>query len=141
MLNSIAKKRNLIECYAQGERNFEGLDLKGLDLSKVDLSNAILRNTNLVFTNLWEANLCNADLSGANLSDADLCGASLLDANLSNANITRTNFSYAGQAIARPIPREAPVIRAVFPRTFIKSPVLRSHNFYTDASFLAYAAS
>jgi uncharacterized protein YjbI with pentapeptide repeats len=52
MLNHVASKRNLVERYSQGERNFTGLDLEGVDLTKINLSNAILKNANLVSENV-----------------------------------------------------------------------------------------
>jgi len=55
----------LLDKYANGERDFSGANLSGVDL--------------------YNANLIGANLSGANLSGADLYNANLIGANLSGA--------------------------------------------------------
>ena len=96
------KREELIALYAEGQRDFAGVnlrwlnlrhaDLSGADLSDADLYNAKLRWADLTGAYLIGANLTNADLVGADLSKADLrevnlSGANLVDANLSGASL------------------------------------------------------
>jgi 2-iminobutanoate/2-iminopropanoate deaminase len=93
----------LLEQYAEGERNFEESDLshedlKGADLSEInfcyaDLSNADLSRASLKDAKLIRINLSNADLSWADLRGADLSGANLENANLSKASLDQANLT------------------------------------------------
>lgn len=92
----------LIAAYAQGERNFQNLDLTGIDCQAQEFNQANFQGSNLSqanfrLTDLQGANFQNANLQGANLSMADLhscnfCGANLTQANLSGAD--RRNARY-----------------------------------------------
>jgi uncharacterized protein YjbI with pentapeptide repeats len=74
--------------YANGQRDFSGLDLTNADLSGANLS-----GINLINANLTRANLRGANLSDANLSSAELDQTELGDANLRHANLTLTRLS------------------------------------------------
>ena len=82
----------LLNQYAEGERDFRGLNLSyqilsGVDLSGADLSGAKLDRTVLERANLTKVNLSKADLTGANLRRAELILANLRGANLQEANL------------------------------------------------------
>jgi uncharacterized protein YjbI with pentapeptide repeats len=84
--------------YAQGERDFEKIDLEGanlqeLDLGGVNFTQANLKHANLVGCNLQEACLNKADLYGAKLFEADLDKASLIATNLEKANLTNASLN------------------------------------------------
>jgi uncharacterized protein YjbI with pentapeptide repeats len=84
--------------YAQGERNFEKINLEGANLQEINLSGvnftqANLKHTNLVGCNLQEACLNKADLYGAKLFEADLDKASLIATNLEKANLTNASLN------------------------------------------------
>ncbi|MBD2246038.1 pentapeptide repeat-containing protein [Nostoc sp. FACHB-888] len=90
----------LLEQYAAGVLNFNGVDLaeanlSGAKLSGVNLSNANLSIVNLSGANLSEANLSNAKLNVARLSGANLCSAILNNASLNVANLIRADLSRA----------------------------------------------
>lgn len=72
--------KQLLDRYAEGDRNFGMADLIMADLSR---------------SNLFEADLSGANLSRANLSVANLSGANLSMANLSMANLNEANLSGA----------------------------------------------
>ncbi|MEL4894306.1 pentapeptide repeat-containing protein [Crocosphaera sp. Alani8] len=96
---------DLNQKYEEGQRNFQGLqlrrgDLRGLNLSYtdfrgVDLSYANLRDVDFTGADLREAYLNEADLTGVNLTGANLEGASLIKVYLIKANCYQTNFSKA----------------------------------------------
>lgn len=87
---------------ANGERDFEGINLIGANLShliliNMDLDKALLVNADLQGSDLYDslmrdAYLMKANLQGANLSHVDLQGADLRQANLTNANLTNANL-------------------------------------------------
>ncbi|MBG1265313.1 pentapeptide repeat-containing protein [Nostoc sp. WHI] len=90
----------LLEQYAAGVLDFNGIDLaeanlSGVKLSGVNLSNANLSIVNLSGANLSEANLSNAKLNVARLSGANLCSAILNNASLNVANLIRADLSRA----------------------------------------------
>ena len=90
----------LLEQYAAGVLNFNGVDLaeanlSGAKLSGVNLSDANLSIVNLSGANLSEANLSNAKLNVARLSGANLCSAILNNASLNVANLIRADLSRA----------------------------------------------
>ncbi len=115
----------LLQRYADGERDFNGVDLreaslftsdgsdpilkdaifKGanlsqavgyhIDFSGADLSNACLEGTNIKYANLRRANLSGANLKGTNLAETDLSCADLRNADLSGANISNANLTDA----------------------------------------------
>ncbi len=80
----------LLNRYAIGERNFQGIDLSDANLEKVNLSKANLIQANLSHCNLRNAKLNQTKLIAADLSYADLSGASLRNAKLIGANLTGT---------------------------------------------------
>ena len=57
----------LLQRYAEGERDFQGANLSGADL----------QGANLSFANLSNANLSDANLQGAWLQRTTLCGATI----------------------------------------------------------------
>ena len=75
----------LLERYANGDRNFVGAYLRRADLREANLSGG----------NLSGADLSGADLSRADLSRADLLVANLREANLSGANLSGADLSRA----------------------------------------------
>ncbi len=90
----------LLEQYAAGVLNFNGVDLaeanlSGAKLTGVNLSNANLSIVNLSGANLSEANLSNAKLNVARLSGANLCSAILNNASLNVANLIRADLNRA----------------------------------------------
>ncbi|OCQ96622.1 DNA/RNA helicase [Oscillatoriales cyanobacterium USR001] len=102
---SVTDTGEILRRYANGDRNFQGINLAGVELVGVNLQNA-----NLIGANLREADLRNAKLDGvrlviANLSDADLSGVSLRkaklvgailnDVQLNNADLSRADLSDA----------------------------------------------
>ena len=114
--------KELLQRYADGERDFSGVDLreasirgkrgsdpilkdaifKGGDLSQAqgyhidfsgtDFSNACLEGTNIKYANLRRANLSGANLKSNNLAETDLSCADLSGANISNSNLTDANL-------------------------------------------------
>lgn len=103
--NQALNAAQLIAAYAQGERDFQNLDLTGIDcqaqeLNQANFQGSNLRQANFRLTDLQGANFQNANLQGANLSMADIhscnfCGADLTQANLSGAD--RRNARYDDQ--------------------------------------------
>ncbi|AFZ27756.1 putative low-complexity protein [Cylindrospermum stagnale PCC 7417] len=99
----------LLERYADGERNFAGIKLAhyglyGFRRSKygrqLDLDGVVLRDINLRGAYLHEVYLIGADLTGADLGgiclqSCDLTGAIIRDANLFAANVTHSSFDKA----------------------------------------------
>ena len=90
----------LLEQYAAGVLNFNGVDLaeanlSGAKLSGVNLSDANLSIVNLSGANLSEANLSNTKLNVARLSGANLCSAILNNASLNVANLIRADLARA----------------------------------------------
>ncbi|MGK7944277.1 MAG: pentapeptide repeat-containing protein, partial [Microcystaceae cyanobacterium] len=82
----------ILQRYAVGERNFQGIDLKSANLARVKLSKANLIKANLSYANLQKADLTYSKLIAADLSYADLSGANLRYAKLIGANLTGTIF-------------------------------------------------
>ncbi|OYD91940.1 hypothetical protein CDG76_25180 [Nostoc sp. 'Peltigera membranacea cyanobiont' 210A] len=100
-------RKELIQRYAAGERDFREVDLSGAvwdkwenpigapDLSGINLSRAKLRKSRLVGINFSDAKFIHADLIDAKLSCANLSRADLSSANLINADLIRANLSCA----------------------------------------------
>ena len=98
--------------YADGERDFTGIDLRNIHrcsgmLNEINLCRANLQGNYMCGSMLFQANLSganmegtdlsnsyiiNANLSGANLKEAKLRNADLTEANLSGANLTRADL-------------------------------------------------
>jgi hypothetical protein len=100
----------VLKQYAEGNRNFQNLDLSEADLQGVNLtladfqlaqftwanlSNASLGHVNLTGAKLRHTNLTNANLQGANLQGSDFQGANLQGANLSWAELRGANLTGA----------------------------------------------
>jgi uncharacterized protein YjbI with pentapeptide repeats len=94
----------LLERYADGERNFAGIELiqsEGVSLDNViDLEGAVLRDINLRGAYLRQACLIEADLTGADLFGAylelaELDRAIIRDANLFSANLSWCHLTQA----------------------------------------------
>ncbi|MEQ8540779.1 MAG: pentapeptide repeat-containing protein [Coleofasciculus sp. D1-CHI-01] len=95
----------LLQRYAAGQRDFQGVnlsdevlswaDLTGANLSGANLSGVILNWANLSQVKLRCANLSNSDLNWANLERADLQGANLSGAEVSAANLNGADWSGA----------------------------------------------
>ncbi|MEH2171113.1 MAG: pentapeptide repeat-containing protein [Nostoc sp.] len=88
----------LLARYADGERNFAGIELiqsEGVPLdSSINLEGAILRDINLRGAYLRQADLCRADLTGADLFGVSLEGAWLKCAIVRDANLYSANLSW-----------------------------------------------
>jgi len=99
--------KELLERYADGERDFEGVNLSGVimknsDLTGINLKGAILSQSNLEKVTLNDANLnqCSfrearlstVDFWDADLSEADFSGAYLYRVIFARANLKKTNF-------------------------------------------------
>ncbi|AUB41447.1 putative protein YjbI, containings pentapeptide repeats [Nostoc flagelliforme CCNUN1] len=82
----------LLEQYAAGVLNFNGVDLSEANLSGAKLSGVNLSDANLSIVNLSGANLSEANLSNAKLNVARLSGANLSSAILNNASLNVTNL-------------------------------------------------
>ncbi len=90
----------LLERYAAGERDFEGVNLNGANLmgsnlSGADFSEANLIGANLIGANFQGAHLADAKLQHASLQDANLIGANFQGAHLEDAKLHGTNFQGA----------------------------------------------
>ena len=99
----------LLERYADGERNFAGIKLADYGLygfrrskygRKLDLDGVVLRDINLRGADLRNVYLIGADLTGADLGgiflrECYLEQARICDANLFAANVRRSSFNKA----------------------------------------------
>ena len=109
------KAEELLEKYAEGERDFEEEEILGCDFSNAQLSDASLSGASwYVFTqyerikgqpNFSGANLENArcvqtDLAGSNLAEANLTKADLTEASIDSANLHNANLQEANLAKA-----------------------------------------
>ena len=86
----------------EGERNFDGADLRGLRLSQsilasfgLDLSGTSFKQADLSKAKLIGVSLSKANMSGANLSRTFLTGADLSSSNMAGANLTWAELSEA----------------------------------------------
>lgn len=93
--SATAKKQQLLQRYANGDRYFGEIDLYQEDLTAVDLMGSEFPKANLWGANLIRANLRNVDFRQANLSQANLHLADLRGANLTGANLRRSNLAGA----------------------------------------------
>ncbi len=104
-LSSVKTAADLLQQYAQGERNFAGVVLNECTLSGAKLPHIILKQASLKVVNLSTANLSHSNLqqatlnvsrlSGANLSQAQLQYAQLNVANLIRAVLVGADLSHA----------------------------------------------
>ena len=79
-LGCTTRTAELLERYANGERDFSGADFSGADFTDADLT---------------DANFTDADLTDAKLTDAKLAGAKLTDAKLAGARLSGDAAVYA----------------------------------------------
>jgi uncharacterized protein YjbI with pentapeptide repeats len=96
----LLKRFELVKRYAEGDRDFTGINLNEANLSRINLSQSILRRASLFITNISGANLSESDLSFANLnvarlSSTNLSRAILNGASLNVANLVRADLSEA----------------------------------------------
>ena len=96
----LLKRFELVKRYAEGDRDFTGINLNEANLSRINLSQSILRRASLFITNISGANLSESDLSFANLnvarlSSTNLSRAILNGAALNVANLVRADLSEA----------------------------------------------
>lgn len=96
-LQSLKRVRDFLQQYAEGEREFQGIDLteqvlRDVDLREADLSEAKFHRAVLEKANLKGANLSRADFREANLAGANLTGAELVWANLHKVNLRGANL-------------------------------------------------
>ena len=89
---NLMQVEEFLKKYAQGSRDFKGVNLSEANLSGVNLSGANLSEANLSIANLSGANLSQANLSEAKLNVAKLSGANLTNANLSGAILNVANL-------------------------------------------------
>ncbi len=82
----------LLEQYAAGIRDFNGVELSEVNLSGAKLSGVNFSHANLSVVNLSGANLTVSNLSYAKLNVARLSGANLEGANLNNASLNVANL-------------------------------------------------
>lgn len=85
----------LLQRYAAGQRDFQGVNLSGEILSWADLTGANLSEANLSGVILNWSNLSHVKLRGANLSDCDLNWTNLEQADLQGANLRGAEVSAA----------------------------------------------
>lgn len=119
-------RKDLLERYAAGERDFGGIVLSEANLSRINLSDANLSQAVLSIANLSGANLSGANLSFAKMNVTRLSGANLVRANLQGtilnvANTIRANLSGADL-------RDAALIRAEMIRANLTSARLSQAN-------------
>ena len=97
------EKKEFIERYQAGERDFSGVDLTGIELtgfknrnnytfSDINLNGANLTKAKLEFVNFTNANLENANLAEAEITCCDFNSANFCNANLANVIIFFSNF-------------------------------------------------
>ncbi|WP_413162395.1 Rid family detoxifying hydrolase [Capilliphycus salinus ALCB114379] len=94
--------KELLEKYAQGERDFQGVELKGVNLNGANLSEINLKDADLTGAKLDGVNLTYAVLKNANLSASDLDKAKLMNANLESANLSQAylrNTDFTGACL------------------------------------------
>jgi uncharacterized protein YjbI with pentapeptide repeats len=91
----IMNVKELLERYANGERNFQGANFQGADLQGANLKGANLEGANLEGAYLEYADLEGANLEGANLKNAHLRYADLEGAKLEGANLEGAYLRYA----------------------------------------------
>lgn len=88
----LLKRFELVKRYAEGDRDFTGINLNEANLSRINLSQSILRRASLFVTNISGANLSESDLSEANLNVARLSSTNLSRAILNGATLNVANL-------------------------------------------------
>ena len=154
----------LLRRYADGERDFEGLDLRSVDLcnailSGINLRNSYIQESGLIYTNLSSANLEGIDLRDVVLENANLSAVNAIDANLSEVNLMSANLSdanFSGACLSNVRLLYANLSRSIFRNTnmdevdfdganlvnadFRDSKDADIDDIYIFASYLRYAA-
>ena len=94
-------KKEFLERYQAGQRDFSGIDLTGIELtdfknnykfSDINLNGANLTNAKLEFVNFTNVNLANANLAEAEIACCDFNYANFSNANLTDVIIDLSNF-------------------------------------------------
>lgn len=91
----IANPYQVLRTYAQGIRNFSGIDLRKTPMTGVSLREIILNGSNLSKIDLSKANLSHSSLIRVNLNLANLNQAILTQVNLTSSFLTKANFQEA----------------------------------------------
>lgn len=86
-------KDEFLAAYAEGQRDFNGADLRGVRLWRADLRGVNLWDANLADAKLCGVNLIGSILTGVNLTNANLIAVNLKDARMYGANLTGTKLS------------------------------------------------
>lgn len=81
--------------YADGERNFSGVDLSGAMVTGSVSDEDFFVAIDLRGIDFSRANLSGADLSGANFTEANFSGANLKRCWMYKCDLTRANFTQA----------------------------------------------
>jgi len=92
---SIAKPYEILKKYAQGVKDFSGIDIRKAPMMGVSLRGVVLDGSNLSQIDLSKANLTQSSLIRVNLNLADLNQAILTEVNLSNSFLTQVNLHEA----------------------------------------------
>jgi uncharacterized protein YjbI with pentapeptide repeats len=85
----------LLERYADGERDFAGITLKSVDLQEAILIDINFCGADLSYSNFDDADLSNANLSNAKLDSTKFNGATLEGANLHGITLDATEADFA----------------------------------------------
>ena len=88
----LAKVYEMLESYAKGEKDFEGIQLRKAPLMSVRLQGVKLDGSNLRKADLSKANLSHSSLKEVNLGMANLSKAILTEVDFSRSCLTEANF-------------------------------------------------
>ncbi|MDZ8077866.1 MAG: pentapeptide repeat-containing protein [Nostoc sp. DcaGUA01] len=84
--------KELLDLYQQGQRNFQGVDLKDQSFKKQNLKDINFSQAKLQGSNFKEANLQGSNFIGAELQGAKFIEANLQGAKFNGSNIRSTDF-------------------------------------------------
>lgn len=93
----LSEREKLIDNFALGCRDFQGIDLSGENLenlffNKINLIGANLQRGNFQGASLQKGKLINADLTNSNFSHSNLSYCKLMGANLTMVNFSEANL-------------------------------------------------
>lgn len=88
-IKTVRGRQDVLQAYAQGQRDFQGWYLVGADFDGVSLP-----NTSFIGANLSHAYIHNANLQGSDFSKAQVDSAQITDTNLSEATFSSADLSY-----------------------------------------------
>lgn len=88
----LANIYEMLESYAQEEKDFKGSELRKAPLMNITLKEVILDGSNLIKADLTRANLSHSSLVQVNLSMANLAKAVLTEVNFSGSFLIKANF-------------------------------------------------